>query len=61
MAFGHIRRTQTHGTQKCEQGSGQPGIKDERLERMCEEGGREENREAEDKGAGLKSPKDEGL
>lgn len=31
MAFGHIRRTQTHETKPRNASKGQPGIKDERL------------------------------
>lgn len=38
MAFGHIRRTQTHRTEPRNASKGQPGIKDERLAGAREEG-----------------------
>lgn len=52
MAFGHVRRTQTHETEPRNASRGQPGIKDERLERGGERG---RWREGRGKGAGLKS------
>lgn len=52
MAFGHIKRTQTRGTEARNASRGQPGIKNERLAGAREAG---KGREGGKVGADLKS------